>query len=176
MAEELDINGSFEVRRMSSGSFAIITIYFLIAFVLLTVYLFYGSSLIVLLCCIFFVGLGVYNASIKHKNDDVFIEIDATGIWVHNREISTWDNYKGSYVNIKYDSDYDNYTDRQLNNRNNRIMQRVINIEFYKKGESGYFIHQLLFNGSEDKVEDEVIDAIEFYYNHKRRSSDRVRI
>ncbi len=174
MAEEFDINGSFEVRRMSSGSFALITLYFLIAFVLLTVYLFYGNSLIALLCCIFFVGFGIYNASIKHKNDDVFIEIDTTGIWVHSKEISTWDNYKGSYVNIKYDSDYDNYTDRQLT-KSRRILQRVINIEFYKKGESGYFIHQLLFNGSEDKVEDEVIDAIEFYYNHKR-SNNRLRI
>ena len=175
MAEKFDINGSFEVRRMSSGSFAIITLYFLVALILFMVFQFGGNSITVLLCCLFFAGLGVYNAAKKHKNDELFIEIDATGIWVHSREICIWNNYKGSYVNIKYDSDYDNYTSKQLNNKNNRILQRVINIEFYKTGESGYFIHQLLFNGSEDKVEDEVFDAIEFYYNHKR-SSNRLRI
>ena len=168
MAKEYDVNGSFEVRRMSSSSFAIATIYFLIAFVFLTVYLFYSNSFFFLLGCIFFAGLGIYNAAKKHKNDEVFIEIDTTGIWVHSKELSTWDNYKGSYINIKYDSDYDNYSDRDLYNRNSRILQRVINIEFYKSNESGYFIHQLLFNGSEDKVEDEVIDAIEFYYSHQK--------
>ena len=94
MAEKFDINGSFEVRRMSSGSFAIITLYFLVALILFMVFQFGGNSITVLLCCLFFAGLGVYNAAKKHKNDELFIEIDATGIWVHSREICIWNNYK----------------------------------------------------------------------------------
>ena len=176
MSQEFDINGSFEVRRMSSSSFAIITIYFLAAFVFLTIYIFYQSTLMVLISCLFFVVLGVYNATKKHNTDEIFIEIDATGIWVHNREITTWNNYKKSYINVKYDSDYENYTNRDLQYNNNRLLQKIINIEFYKNGKSGYFIHQLFFNGSEDKVEDEVMDAIEFYYNHKSRNNVRLSI
>ena len=175
MATAYDVNGCFEVRRMSSSSFAIVTLYFLIAVVLLTVYLFYNNSFLFLLCCLFSAGLGIYNTVKKHKNDEVYIEVDATGIWVHNKEISTWNNYKGSFINIKYDSDYDNYSDTDLYNNNNRILQRVINIEYYKPGTSGYFMYQLLFNGSEDKVEDEVMDAIEFYYNHQK-NVDRLSI
>ena len=140
MANEYDVNGSFEVRRMSPSSFALITVYFLIALVFLTVLIFNNNSFLILLCCLFFAGLGVYNTAKKHKNDDVYIEVDATGIWVHSKEISTWDNYKGSYINVKHDSDYYSYSDMELNNDSNRILQRVINIEYYKKGESGYFI------------------------------------
>jgi len=54
MAEEFDINGSFEVRRMSSGSFALITLYFLIALILFMIFQFAGNSSIVLFCCLFF--------------------------------------------------------------------------------------------------------------------------
>lgn len=176
MTKNFDINGSFEVRRMSSGSFAIITIYFLFALIFLTVYIFYYNSLLTLISFLFLASLGIYNAAKKHKTDVIFIEVDATGIWVHNKEITTWNNYIKSYINIKYDADYDNYNSKQLINDKNRILQRIINIEHYKNGASGYFIHQLFFNGSEDKVEDEVIDAIEFYYNHKKRDSNRLSI
>ncbi len=176
MNNNFDINGSFEVRRMSSISFAIITFYFLFALIFLTVYIFYYNSILTLISFLFLATLGIYNVAKKHKNDEIFMEVDATGIWVNNKEITTWDNYIKSYINIKYDPDYDNYNSKQLINDKNRILQRVINIEHYKNGISGYFIHQLFFNGSENKVEDEVIDAIEFYYNHKKASNNRLRI
>jgi hypothetical protein len=176
MTQQFKTNGSFEVRRMSSGSFAIITVYFLFALIFLSVYIFYYNSLFTLFSCLFVAALGIYNTAKKHKNDSVFIEVDATGIWVYSKEITTWNNYRGSYISIKKDPDDGNYNSKKIMNDQNRILQRVINIEHYKNGQSGYFIHQLFFNGSEDKVENEVIDAIEFYYNHKKAGNNRFRI
>ncbi len=167
MSQELNVKIPFQVRQMSSGSFALVSLYFIIAFFLLTLIIFYSSNINIVILCVVFTALGIYNASVKHKNDKIFIEIDAMGIWVHDKEVTDWSNYKGAYITVKFDDDYDNYNSNFIGRNANRVLQRVINIEHYKNGQSGYFIHQLLFNGSEDKVEEEVIDAIEFYYNNR---------
>lgn len=171
MSEQFNIENSFQVRRMSTGSFAVVVLLFLAGFIafligLFAKFLFMGSAI-----CVILFSIAIYNLNKKHKTDELFIEIDASGIWTHNREVTNWSNYRCSYITVKYDQDYDNYTDKELRRNRNRVLQLIVNIEHYKDGESGYFIHQLFFNGSEDKVEQEVIDAIEFYYNNRNTNS-----
>lgn len=162
-----NLTNSFQVRRMSSKSFAIVVLFFIIGFACFLIFIFNKMPFVGLTTGGVFFYFAIKHLNGKHRTDEVFIEIDASGIWTNNREITNWNNYIRSYISVKPDKDYDNYTDKQLRRNMNRVLQLIVNIEHYKTGESGYFIHQLFFNGSEDKVEQEVIDAIEFYYNNR---------
>ncbi len=98
-----------------------------------------------------FIGLSILIISRKDKHAITFIEIDKDGIWVENQLLTSWSNYIGSCIQHEYHGENNSET-------------LAINVEYYKENESGYFLNQLYFAGTEDRTEYEVIDAIEFFY------------
>lgn len=165
---QFNIAHSFQVRRMSGGSFTMVLLLFLLGFFIIMFCVTANESVVGLVTGGIFFIMAIFNLFKKHTSDEVFIEIDVYGIWTNNREITNWSNYRCTYLSSKDSWNYGTDTDDDVSDNESATIKPVVNIEHYKDGESGYFIHQLFFNGSEDKVVDDVLNAIDFYYKNRK--------
>jgi hypothetical protein len=92
-------------------------------------------------------------ASFKRgKSKKVSFKINTSGIFYFDKCITNWSNYKRSYFK------------REIGGISGLSEETFLSIEYYKDGASGFFIKKIKL-GNEDKDENDIIDAIEFYYN-----------
>ncbi len=142
---------NFEVKRSSKQIFFKAILCFIWGILISITFAEYMLvHFLIIFFCICFV---IYLTAKKDKNATLFIEVDKQGIWIENQLLTDWGNYIKSYI-LK---DFEDAS---------AFKKLEINIEYYKTGESGFFLNKLHFNGSEDKSEYEVLEAIEKFYNH----------
>ena len=153
MRETIITKNCFEVKRTSSYVFIKAILCFIWG--ILLAISFFKSTLLFYLTLIFFTSLGITIIARKDKDATTFIEIDKDGIWIHNQLMTDWSNYISSFIK-KEEVGVDNSE------------KLIINVKYYKDGERGHFLNQLLFDGNEDKTEYEVIDAIQYFYENRK--------
>ena len=153
MRETITTKNCFEVKRASSYVFIKAILCFIWG--ILLAISFFKSTLLFYLTLIFFTSLGITIIARKDKDATTFIEIDKDGIWIHNQLMTDWSNYISSFIK-KEEVGVDNSE------------KLIINVKYYKDGERGHFLNQLLFDGNEDKTEYEVIDAIQYFYENRK--------
>ena len=147
---------SFEVKRTSNYVFVKAILCFIWGILLAASFI--KVVILSYLTLAIFIGLSILIIVRKDKDASTFIEVDKDGIWVHNQLITSWGNYIGSFIQHEYPG-------------KNNSETLVINVEYYKENENGYFLNQLYFAGTEDRTEYEVIDAIKFFYEKVKHSS-----
>lgn len=90
--------------------------------------------------------------SIKATRNKPIIEINNSGFFYTGSLITTWDNF----ISIKFSQDEvaGSYSDNF-----------VLFIQYYKPGHENSFITKLSLGNTQDKGEEDVIEAAEFYYS-----------
>ena len=114
-------------------------------------FFYFHLELITVLAILSFIA-GAIAAFKRGQSKKVVFKIDATGIFYFDKCVTNWSNYKGSYYK------------REIGGVSGISEETFLSIEYYKEGESGFFIKRIKL-GNEDKDENDIIDAIEFYYN-----------
>lgn len=140
---------NFEVKRSSKQVFIKAILCFIWGVLISVTFVEY--MLVHFLVIFFCISFSVYLIAKKDRDATLFIEIDKQGIWIENQLLTDWENYIKSYI-LK---DFEDAS---------AFKKLEINIEYYKTGESGFFLNKLHFNGSEDKSEYEVLEAIKHFY------------
>ena len=82
-------------------------------------------------------------------NDSV-IKIDKTGFYYKNKFITDWKHFKGATLKQKEvpGSIKDNF---------------IVLLEYYKQDLSGYFIKEISLTNTQNKSEEEIMDAIKYF-------------
>lgn len=148
MGNSLNKNGNFKTRQL--GYINIITgIFFSLC--TLFVLIFFKLGFITVLALLSLTAAAI--ASFKNgQYQRVVFKIDATGIFYFDKCITKWSNYKRSYYK------------REIGGISGMSESTFLHIEYYKDGASGFFIKTIKL-GNEDKDENDIIEAIEFYYD-----------
>lgn len=148
MGNSLNKNKSFEAKQLG-----IINIVSGVVFIVCATFIFTFFRLsFFTIIAIFSLIAGAIAAFKNGKSKKVVFKINSTGIFYFGKCITNWSNYKGSYFK------------REIGGISGMSEETFLSIEYYKDGESGFFIKKIKL-GNEDKDETDIIDAIEFYYN-----------
>lgn len=148
MSNTLNKDGSFEAKQL--GFINIISgIFFSLC--ALFIFFYFQLGLITLLAILSFIA-GAIAAFKRGQSQKVVFKIDKSGIFYFGKCITNWSNYKGSYYK------------REIGGVSGMSEETFLSIEYYKDGAGGFFLKRIKL-GNEDKDENDIIDAIEFYYN-----------
>ncbi len=151
--KQLTAEDDFIVGESVMMDFSIGAFFFLLFFIALSVTYpdlpskqkaYNKSVLLVLIPAITFTLKGIINKKI--------IKVNKEGIYQYSKLVTNWDNYKQAYVTQAeiVGSIQDNF---------------VLIVEYYKEGEDGYFVRKIQLTNTQNKSEEEVIEAINFFFS-----------
>jgi hypothetical protein len=153
--QDLDINQPYEVKQMpivhlvTGLLLIIIGLFFFIC-------LFYAYNIVSILICLTTIFGGIINLK-KAKSKRISILINTQGIYYYNELLTTWENYICSFAK------------REL--AGNGLSENVyVVVEYYKPNETGYFVRKIKMQDDEDKSENDIIEAIIFYYENRNKA------
>lgn len=95
---------------------------------------------------------------IRAMVNQTVILINKAGIYSFGRLITTWQNYIGAYV--KQEPPAGSLSDCE-----------VLYIQYKKPNKPGSFVRILKLGNTQNKASEEIIEAIEFYYNNFKQSN-----
>lgn len=147
-------NKSFEVKRISNQQYIYVVGSFVVGITLAAIVRENTMAMLSMIAITIFII--TYFLTKKGYKEKTFVEVDDTGIWVHNRQITDWQHYLGT--TIKREKRLNDYSKAEY-------FVLAINISYTKDNEDGYFINKIYFTNGEDKSEKDLVNAIEFFYN-----------
>lgn len=143
---------SFEVNQFGLINIIKGAFFSFSAFIIL---IFYGLNIISIPLIVGLIVLAFLSFK-TGKTKKIVFEINTTGIFYFGKLITNWNNYKLSFYK------------REVSSSNGLGEDTFLNIQYYKDGISGFFIKKIKLDNI-DKDENDIIDAIEFYYNASRK-------
>ena len=117
--------------------------------------IFYAYNISSILICIITIFGGIVNIK-KAKSKNTSILINNKGIYYYNELLTTWDNYICSFA--KRELAGDSFSENVF-----------VVIEYHKPNQTGYFVKQIKMQDDEDKSENDIVEAIIFYYENRNK-------